>query len=230
MVDLTMISYTALAPLSVICEATLLYGFIRLRQIKEHPEILIFWQCLSQLIMDIHWFTGIDSVRSHMSNFSCCFLGAFCIYFYFLSWDYTTLLSIEIFIKIQNPHETNYKKRRMWYHYVSHLTSLGVFLGLILGGNNNGKSIMSTCFVEARSIYELVVMIPAFIHFPICAIMTGYTWYNSYGTFYLNYLKYHMLVIVAFSIGWVPIAIVHGLNYSGFDIIVPEWFVTVKNI
>lgn len=230
MINLTQISYMALAPISVICECLLLYGFYKLRQFRAHPEILIYWQCLSQLVMDIHWFTGIEYVRSWMPQTCCMLLGSFCVYFYFLSWDYTVLLSIEILLKIRNPHKTKYKQRRFWYHTISHATSFAAFLFLIFKGDNDGQSIMKTCFVQARSIYELIVFIPVFVHFPICVGVTVYTIYISYNTFYLNYLKYNMLVVIAFSIAWMPIALVHGLSYHGFDIEIPFWFLMVRDI
>lgn len=222
-----MIFYLVLAPISLLCEGILLYGFIRLRQIKYHPEILIFWQSLSQLIMDMHWFTGIDQVKNQISGDTCRIIGAFSIYFYFLSWDYTTLLSIEIFIKFRHPENTNYEKRRLWYHLGSHLTSLAVFLWVILDKSNNGRSIMQTCFSQENKVYELAIMAPALLHFPICVVITGYSWYISYGTFYRSCLKYHMLVVAAFIVGWVPIAIVHGLTYNNFHAAGPLWVIRV---
>ena len=211
MVNLTQLSYSVFAPISVISESFLLYGFIRLHQIKEHPEIMIFWQCLSQIILDIHWFTGIAKINQTLSSSGCKFLGSFSVYFYFLSWDYTLLLSIEILLKILKPHLTGYNKRRVWYHVISHLTSLVLFI-VLMSGDNNGDSIMTTCFVEKRSVYEIIIFLPVVIHFPLCAGVVLYTIYMSHNTFYVDYLKYHMLVVMAFAIAWVPIGIVHGLN------------------
>ena len=34
---------------------------------------------------------------------------------------------------------------------------------------------METCFVQSRSVLELVVMIPALVHFPISLSITMYT-------------------------------------------------------
>jgi hypothetical protein len=36
-----------------------------------------------------------------------------------------------------------------------------------------------------------------------------------------------MMVVVAYSISWVPIALVHGLSYEGFHVTVPLWFIYV---
>jgi hypothetical protein len=214
------LSYTIFAPLSFISECILLYAFIRLKQLKDHPEIMIFWQCISQIILDVHWFTGIDSVKSSLSDFSCKFLGAFFVYFYYLSWDYTLWLSLEIYLKIVNPHKTGYKKRMIWYHSLSHLSSAIIFT-MIMITNTNGNSILTTCFVEGHTILEFIVLFPVLFHFPMSIGIILYAIYISYGTFYVNYLKYHMLVVVAFSISWVPGGLAHGLNYRDFHITIP---------
>ena len=218
--------YGILAPISIVSELLIFYGFIRIKELRKHPEIMIFWQCCSQLILDLHWFTGIEVLKAKLSDSVCQFLGAFCMYFYYLSWDYTLLLSIEILQKILNPYNTGYKKRRIWYQVISHLTSLVVFI-VLMTGDNNGNSIMLTCFVENRSVYELFVLIPGLLHFPLCIGITGYTFWISYNTFYVSYLKYQMLVVVSFAIGWIPIAIVHGINYKNFHVDIPFWLLFV---
>ena len=221
------ICYTALTPLSVISEVILLYGFVRLKTLREHPEVLIFWECIAQLIMDVHWFTGIERFKVRLSDTECQVLGAFSYYFYLLSWDYNLFLSIEILLKVLNPHLVGYKVRRIWYHLIAHSSSFIMFTLLVIAENNNGDSIMRTCFVQNKSIYELFVFIPAVIHFPLCIGITMYTCWISYNTFYLTYLKYHMLVVFTFAMCWLPAGIVHGINYKGFEIVIPEWFLLV---
>lgn len=228
MFNLTSLCYEILAPISVVSELLLFYGFIRIKHLRKHPEIMIFWQCCSQIILDIHWFTGIELFKAQLSDKMCQLLGAFCMYFYYLSWDYNLFLSIEIFLKILNPHNTGYKKRRIWYQAISHLTSLIVFI-ILMTGQNNGSSIMKTCFVQNKSVYELVVLFPALLHFPLCIGITSYTIWISYNTFYVSYLNYQMLVVVAFALGWVPVAVVHGINYKGFDVEIPFWFLLVMD-
>lgn len=226
MLNLTQLCYMVFAPLSVSCEFVLIYGFWKLRQFKDHPEVMIFWQCISQIILDIHWFTGIEYIKGSLSDEACLFLGAFSVYFYYLSWDYSLLLSIEILLKIMNPHKTGYKRRRFWYHAISHITSMVVFV-VIMVSQTNGNSILATCFVQRHSAYELVILAPALLHFPLCALIIGYTLYISNGTYFAPYLKYHMLVVAAFSASWVPIALAHGLCYDYFEITVPVWFIYV---
>ena len=226
MLNITSICYGILAPISVVSELILIYAFLRIKHMRRHPEIMIFWQCCSQLILDIHWFTGISPFKSHLTASTCQFLGSFCIYFLYVSWNYNLLLSIEILLKILNPHTTGYHTRRVWYQIVSHLTSLVVFI-VLMSGDNNGNSIMETCFVQDRSVYELVVVLPAIVHFPLCIGIICYTIWISYGTFYVNYLKYHMLVVIAFSIGWVPVSLVHWASYAELYEQIPFWVVLV---
>ena len=220
--------FLVLAPVSLISEFLLLYGFLRLKELRAHPEILIFWECIAQIIFDAHWFTGISFIKIHVSDFACQFLGSLCVYFYILSWDYNVLLSIEILLKILNPHRTGYVRRRFWYHSISHLTSLAIFIALMVG-ENNGNSVLNTCFVESRTVYELVILIPAIVHFPVCIGITAYTFWLSHNTFYVPYLKYHMVVVCVFAGCWLPPSLLHGLNYRGFGVQVPEWLAVVND-
>jgi len=216
-----------LAPISVISESILIYGFWRLKQYENHPESLIIWQSLAQIILDIHWFTGIETFHKAMSDFDCLFLGAFSLYFYYLSWNYILILAIEILLKIQNPVKTGYKKRRIWYHILAHLSSLVVFI-IILTSGTDGASIMKTCFVEHQSIYELLAGFPVIFHFPLCIGITLYALYISAGTFIVHYLKYHLLVVLVFALSWLPIGTIHALNYKGFGVNIPLWAIYVN--
>lgn len=229
METLTQVCYMILAPLSVISESILIYGLWRLKQYKNHPESLIFWQCLAQIIIDIHWFTGIETFHQTITEFECLFLGAFSVYFYYLSWNYILILAVEILLKILNPVKTGYKKRRIWYHILAHLSSLFVFIILLISGTD-GESVMKTCFVEHQSIYEVIIGFPVIFHFPLCTGITLYTLYILSGTFFIHYLKYHLLVVSVFSLSWLPIGIIHGLNYSGFGVNIPLWAIYVSFI
>ena len=108
--SLQLLSYTVIAPVSVLSQSALIYGFLRVKQMKKHPEILIIFQCISQIILDLHWLTGIPDVHSSLAPSSGCqIIGAFFVYCYFICWDYILFLSLEIFIKIRDPANCNYK-------------------------------------------------------------------------------------------------------------------------
>jgi hypothetical protein len=92
----------------------------------------------------------------------------------------------------------------------------------------DGRSVLKTCFIEAHSIYEMIVFFPALFYFPLCVGIIGYTLYISQGTYFAPYLKYHMIVVGVFSCSWVPIAFLHGLGYKGFGLDTPVWSIYVK--
>jgi hypothetical protein len=227
MLNLTELCYSILAPLSLLSQLLLIYSFFKLNQIKNHPEIMIFWQCISQIAIDVHWLTGIEAIKSSLTDEVCLFLGSFSVYFYYLSWDYNLFISIEILLKVRNPHEESYKGRKFWYHFLAHLSSSAVFITLMLSGTN-GKSLLNTCFIEKETIYELVFVAPALFHFPLCMSLTFYTLYLSYGTHFKPYLFTHMLVVATFSVSWVSVALFHGISYLEGSKYPPEWFVYVK--
>lgn len=227
MIDqITQICYLILAPLSVLSEIILVYAFWKLELFKEHPEVMIFWQSVSQIILDLHWVTGAKSIKSYFSDKECLVYGAFSLYFYYLSWNYTLFLSIEILLKILKPHKTGYKKRRFLYHAIAHTSSIIVFI-LLVTSNTNGTSFIKTCFIQKETPYELIIIIPAFFHFPLTIGIILYTFYITNNVYFLPYLRYHMLVVMAFSLTWIPISLIHTLIYFNFknDIVLGFLFV-----
>ncbi|OMJ95176.1 hypothetical protein SteCoe_1553 [Stentor coeruleus] len=223
------ICYSILAPISAICGLFQVYGFYKLKLVNNHPEILVFWQCVSQLILDIHWFTGISYIHKNIGETCCLLLGDFFVYFYYLSWNYTVFLSVEILIKMTNPCVTDYKKRTRWYHLISHALSICIFFVVAINyKHNNGKSIIKTCFVQKGSFLELIVIAPVFIHFPIATGLNGYTIYKFYrAKEIIDYLRYIIFVVIAFSIAWVPVAIVHGIQFDAFNIKTNDTFLNI---
>jgi hypothetical protein len=226
MVSVVQLCYTVLGPLSFLSELILIYSFWKLNQFKHHPEILVFWQCFSQMIVDLHWLTGITWVHHSLEGSGCLILGGVFLYFYYLGWDYTLWLSVEILLKLLNPQNTGYDKRRIFYHLLSHGSSLAVFITIAVSGTN-GESVMKTCCVENGSAYEFFMAFPVVFHFPICAWIVGYSIFISSNTFYANHLKYHMIVVATFSLTWFNMGLIHGLNYKGFHIKKSTWFLDV---
>lgn len=217
MVQLYTLSYAVLAPISFICQIILIYGFFRVKKMKKHPEVMIFWQCASQIILDLHWITGIPSIHDSL-NFFCQALGALFVYFYYLSWNYILSLSLEILIKIRDPLNCKYKKRLIVYHISCHLSGFIMFCILISVRNNNGSSLTGTCLVQNASPYELIIFLPLFIHFPICWYICFYTAWASRTNVHAKHLKHHNYVVFAFSLCWGINAMAHGLNYKGFGL------------
>ena len=225
--DTFFFSYIILAPLSLISQIILIYGYIRVKKMREYPEILVFWQCIAQSILDVHWITGFTDLHRYLSGLPCQLIGAFCVYCYFINWDYILCLSLEVLIKLKNPFNSNYKTRLLIYHLSSHLSSFVIFIILSSVSNNSGKSLMNTCFVEEQSGYELVVFIPVFIHAPVCIFTCLYAVWASWGSKHGTYARYHIYVVTVFSISWLPLGIAHGLEYERFHVTQPEWFTIV---
>ena len=47
-------SYGILAPISMISQLILIYGYLKIKKMRKHPEMMIFWQCITQSLMDLH--------------------------------------------------------------------------------------------------------------------------------------------------------------------------------
>ena len=211
-------SYGILAPISMISQLILIYGYLKIKKMRQHPEMMIFYQCITQSLLDLHWITGIVDVHTYLSSRECQSLGAFFVFCYFVNWDYILFLSIEILIKVRSPLNCNYKSRVLAYHIFTTLSSLGIFILLLSVNNNNGSSIIKTCFVQKVSVYELIVFAPAVIHFPICLFCCVYTLWLSRNLKHGAYATYHIYVVIGFSVSWVPAGVIHGLVYQEFHV------------
>lgn len=210
--ELIILLYSIGSSISILSQCFLIYGYFSVNIMKRHPEALIIWQCISQIILDAHWYTGIGSIYDLISDY-CQSIGAVFAYFYYLSWNYILYLSIEILIKIKDPLNCNYSKRLQMYHMIAHLISLSVFGVLVAVPNNDGRSIVSTCLVQRGSVYELFIFFPVIFHVPICFGIGIYTlWYVKKQKKSFQ-LRYHNLVVLAFSLCWGVGALDHGLSY-----------------
>ena len=216
--NIQIISYGICAPISAVCQVILIFGYMKVKKMKKHPEIMIFWQCVSQIILDVHWISGLSKLHNQLPEEYCQLLGSFFVYFYYLSWNYVLFLSIEIVKKISDPLKCNYTKRLIIYHSISHLSSLSVSVLLATVQNNNGQSLIKTCFVQRESVYELFILLPVFVHFPICLYICSWVLCYSLTNDYIALFRHHVFVVTAFSISWVPIALAHGLDYSRFSL------------
>lgn len=216
--NIEVVSFAILAPISVLSQIILIYGHARIKKMRKHPDVMILWQCISQIILDIHWITGISQLHKDLTPAGCQTLGAFFVYFYFMSWDSILFLSLEILIKITDPFNCNYKKRMLIYHIVSQISGLAIFILLVSVDNNNGNSLIQTCFVQDKSAYNIIIGVPIILHFPICLYVCCYTIWIFKRSRYAKNLLHHVYVVIAFSIGWVPNAFLHGMNYKSFHL------------
>ena len=91
--NIVSIAYGILAPISLISQVILIYGYLKIKKMRQHPEMMIFWQCITQSLMDLHWLTGIPVVHNYLSIRECQSLGAFFVFCYYVNWDYIRLYS-----------------------------------------------------------------------------------------------------------------------------------------
>ena len=216
--DIELISFGILAPISLLSQLILIYGYIRIKDLRQHPDMLTFWHCVSESIVDLSWITGIAQVHKYLSGPTCQFIGAFFMYFYFLHWDYMLFLSLEILIKVKDPLNCKHNQRVKFYHIISNLLSLGIYIWLSVAKDNNGKSGLKTCFVEQESIYELLILVPSLIHLPVMIGICLYILWASRKLRHSSYAKHHIYVVTTFVITRIPVCLADGLNYEKFNI------------
>ena len=212
------IAYCIFTPISITSQAILMYGYLRIKKMRKHPEMMIFWQLVFQFVIEFRWLTGIYEIRHSLSSRACQCLGAFFVFCYYANWDFILFLSIEVLIKVRSPLNCNYRNRVRVFHIFIILSSLAIFAVLVAVSNNNGRSVLGTCFVQGRSIYELIGLAPVVIHFPICAFCCLYALFVSRNLKCVHYSIHQIYVITVFSISWVPLGITHWLSYEGFHV------------
>jgi hypothetical protein len=48
--------------LSLFSDIVLIYIHIKIPSFREHPGSLIMGQCIANILLDLHWFTGISPI------------------------------------------------------------------------------------------------------------------------------------------------------------------------
>ena len=57
--DVLQVSYTVLAPISVVTSVCFLAPYAVLPRLRKPPNWLIIWQMMSQTVFDLHWFSAL---------------------------------------------------------------------------------------------------------------------------------------------------------------------------
>ena len=198
--------------MSVLSQLFLIYGYLKLKCMKKHPEQLIFWQNFSQMVLNLHWLTGVQEIYDYVSPY-CQEIGAVTLYFYYLCCNVILFLSIEIAIKLKNPLNCNYKIRLGVYKVLSQAICITCFCVVMFSHNNDGKSIYGTCLVQHNTVYDLLVFVPFMVHSPICLVLSLYTFWRTHGKRKVRNLRYHNYVVIVFSICWGFGALFHAFAY-----------------
>lgn len=168
--NLQIYSYTVLGVTSLIAGLVLLLAYARIRVLREPPGMLIFWQCVGQTMVDFHWaYAGLYFVTSQKleDSIACRFHGLASLYCYFLTWNYTLALSLEIFSKVRDPLRHSYRHKSWIYHSASHLSCIALTAAVGSTGAS-GIAVDNTCFIRDGSWAESLMVLLVVFYFPLC--------------------------------------------------------------
>ncbi|OMJ84805.1 hypothetical protein SteCoe_13992 [Stentor coeruleus] len=230
MISWFMVLTLAFLSISAICEILIIYGFAKLKRVRNYPGIYILVQSIAQLYIDIHWITIFAAVQETLSPFSCRLLGSLVFYAYTIAWNYTFFLSLEVYLKITSAVSKTSSKPK-FYHIFGQVTSLAP--GLILAfSNQNGKSGLGTCSIQAHSILEILWGIQIIIYAPLCLIFVILSFSHSKNNDkkLKNGLKYHLYVVLVFIFTITPAEIFDTLNWTELETPESELKILAANI
>jgi hypothetical protein len=138
---------------SLILGILVLASYFFIYGLRKPPGMLILWQTILQVILDIEWgIVGFYKIilSESISELSCWILGTITIYCFFVNWNYNLCLIAELIIKLKDPMNGNYKKRAYFYHITSHILGLGFTIMAAIRGDA-GESLIITCFIKRNS-------------------------------------------------------------------------------
>lgn len=194
------------------CSLLLIYGFIKLKEFKEHPGKMIFIQCIFQLFRDLHWVTVIISLDDNLTDVGCKIVGSIAYVSFLMAWHYTFFLSLEVYLKVIEKYKTNYYRRLKWYHIYAATSSLVLFI-VVVTKDQNGKTSLGTCLIESGLLYNLFVPIPVALYMPLCSylMIISYIKLKENKSLY-SAIKYHIYVVLMFIITYSPTGIYASLK------------------
>ena len=131
----------------------------------------------------------------------CFTIGIFCIYCYFLSFNYAICLSFEVILKIKKPMDMRYSKRSKIYHIFSHY--LAFFTSLLIGlQRESGQSSNYICMIKRSSPYVYLIIFPIILFIPTLILTIYITCRMSKRNSFINYflIKHSLYVTTYFLI------------------------------
>ena len=200
------ISCLFLAPLSILTSGVLIWSHLRVRKLRKYPGEFVLLQCSMQLILDCTWFLAFYEIKGFERTLNAVFTWA-C----FCSSNYAFILSFEIYSKIKRPFRSTTKPRRIVYHALSlGIPSVYVFLFIMIG-------------VE----YHIRNLVSVFMLFPVfmSSVLAVHSFCKLKGQNAANYMFYHSLVVVVFSVVLILIIIINFIEIIGHKL--PTWLVEI---
>jgi hypothetical protein len=171
-------------------------------KLRKFPGNLFTMISISLLVYNCHWLSADPGVHDFLSANSalCEFLGLVLMFFYFLGYNYTTCLSIEILFKLQNRTNIHHKKRLLSYHLLSWLISI-IFCVFLYVYKGLGMSSFETCSVNDKQKIHVLEFLPLVLNEPIiwyCLIKILIGTEKKYASITINFAY----IVLALSITW----------------------------
>ncbi|CAG9335561.1 unnamed protein product [Blepharisma stoltei] len=180
--------------------ATAMVHFL-IPKMMDHPGQLVFIQCLTQAMYDLHWFSGEERIHTFLvDNNLCEVIGGFNVFFFLLAWNYLVALSLEIIIKLTFNGDTAYLTRLRIYHALSSFIAFFLVLIVIIVGSF-GTSHLRTCFINPQTSGHYIEFVPLVVHLPIMwssVVIAVRKIENAYAKVMFNYT----MVILCISSIW----------------------------
>ena len=231
MSDTQLYCVVALSSLSILSGLAMILAYIRLSSLRKPPGMLVLYQSMAQLIIDIHWlFSGVykKSVGHSEPYLQCRVHGILSTYFFFLSLNYIFCISLEVINKLRSPMENSFRKREVLMHILSHVSCLALVCVLAVRGGT-GESVLGPCFIKAGTWADYLMLLPILCYYPFSMIIVIYAFVMYRRTRVLKrriFLLRFSMVIFLYEICWIPVCFLHvtrsgiiSTEPQGFDIV-----------
>jgi len=207
-----------LAPLSILASMIMIWSHTRIKKLRQHPGMLVLMQCLVQLIVDCAWMSSYYTIKNSFQGFLLFIAESVFGWAYFASWNYTLVISFEIYCKIRNPLSHTSKLRKAVYHGFSLGFPIVYTILFITDREMNEDPSDPLCYLPKYNEVGFIAWLWLSAHALISLSLATYSLYRVRGN---NYMAYHSLVVIAFCVSWIPNIICNFIVFFGYDI--PDW-------
>mmetsp|Transcript_29958 Transcript_29958/g.53161 ORF Transcript_29958/g.53161 Transcript_29958/m.53161 type:complete len:650 (+) Transcript_29958:31-1980(+) len=199
-------SYTILGLFSFVSALAIIFAYLLLRSLRVPPGMIIMMQCIGVAIVDLQWaLAAIHYVAtgSLEDSLSCQAQGLLTVFFVYQSWNYTTCLACEIYLKLNRPLVGRYTRRDKLYHAISNIAAFAIAT-LVGVTDAAGLSPNGTCFIKSGSWAEALGFLSLVYLVTSCYIALDCIVRMSYAGVGAGILKRYSWFVVAFSMIMLP--------------------------
>lgn len=206
------LAYSIGTTFSLIFGILLIFTHLAIPRLLKHPGSFILAHCISHILVDLHWYTGVPTIQDFfLETGAWYYIAVISILGYLLAWGYISVLSLEIMLKVIYPATAIYKKRIIILHALVWIGGITI-LALVLIVGSPGISVMNTCFILKNSNAEYMFIAPAAFFSPIIFISLIVTKIKSYKSG-KSMFRNHALVVIVFWITMIPSVLAHFLRH-----------------